>query len=78
MLEGAKSAFTVGELPSYVIKGTSPEQQKYRRVRFSIELAWSLKKKSLMFLLSLDNLSISGNAVVEIAVLYGRNRGFSQ
>lgn len=42
---GAKSAFTVGELPSSVIKGTSPEQQKYRRVRFSIELAWSLKKK---------------------------------
>lgn len=53
MLEGAKSAFTVGELPSYVIKGTSPEQQKYRRVRFSIELAWSLKKKKLDVLIVL-------------------------
>lgn len=37
VLEGAKSALTVGELPSYVIKETSSaEQQKYRRVGFCI------------------------------------------
>lgn len=38
VLEGAKSALTVGELPSYMMKESSAEQQKYRRVRFL--LSW--------------------------------------
>ena len=53
MLEGAKSALTVRELPSYVIKETSAEQQKYRRVRFLCRVGLLIRKETVYFIIVL-------------------------
>lgn len=49
MLEGAKSALTVRELPSYVFRETSAEQQKYRRVRFLCRVGLLVVKKEAQY-----------------------------